>query len=586
MTDPFDEKQTEEPSQVPIMSNNDSGSKRSRKNKASGLEDLLEEASRYSPRYASELPRGFLRDKSSKKEQVRTDDDDNDIEGSRVQMSVLKKKSRVGRPRKINSNYQNGVSKSVSSSETSSRNGEELGGLRKKWKVGRPRKKDTDHHQDGTVSLPCTVASSQNNEACPAETTAYLDDSRVRNQEKQNGVESTFVNWKANDNDVRSDLIDLDYVKSHTHFDGDPTPSTVLTAKRREKSTEVITVKLQSLLFDNYREEYDICFTKDLNIYNPMSEIGKIIEYMVTIFLPSGYATRVQNEVLPSMNQAFDEGDTHAFAQLVDKYSEIVTLVTRQETFDHLAALKSIPSVFIHDFLHTVYTRSIFPQYRRLRQYEAFSSYVYGELLPGFLTEAFARCQLGPNQIFMDLGSGVGNCVVQAALECGCGLSFGCEIMANASDLAEAQFRELVQRCKLFGLKLPPIEYSLRQSFVGNKRVDELIPQCDVLLINNFLFDSKMNLQVEKLIQNAKVGCKIITLRNLRASGYTINFFNLDSILNRLHVERFELKEDSVSWTHSGGEYYISTVMETMDESLFDPSLRQRRTRRPTRYTR
>lgn len=571
MTDPTDENPSEAPSDYPIKTGSSSGSKRGRRNRSTELQNLLEEATKYNSLYEYEMPRGFLRDRSTKENITQGEEIDRSKESL-----VPKKKSKVGRPKKNSASDQK---KSDPLIEKAAPN--------KRSSKGRLRKKhDNSDYQNEDSVLTATESSSQDSEIQSTTITRHLDDSRVRNQEKQSGDENTFVNWSASTNKIRFDIIDLEYIKSHTSFEGMPTQSTILTAKRREKFPEVITVGLQSVLFANYQEEYDIFHTKDVHSYNPMSEIGKMVEYMAAIFLPPRHAGKVEREVISPMNKAFDKDDIHAFVKLVKKYNEIILTVPRQEIIDHLSTVKHIPSVFIHDFLHMVYTRSISPHCRMLKQYEAFSSYVYGELLPGFLTEVFDRCELNPNQIFMDLGCGVGNCVVQAALECGCNLSFGCEIMPNASDLSETQYSELVQRCKLFGLKLPSIEYSLRQSFIGNKRVDELIPQCDVLLINNFLFDTQMNLQVEKLIQNAKVGCKIITLKNLRASGYTINFYNLDSILNRLHVERFDLKEDSVSWTHSGGEYYISTVMETMDESLFDPSLRQRSTRRPTRYTR
>lgn len=575
VTDPTGEDSYQTSAQASTMYSDSNHPKRGRRNRSTELQSLLDEASKYNSHYEYDMPRGFLRDRSVK-EDIRQEE----IERPRESF-VPRKKSKSSRSNKNDANYKN---KRDSLTETSGGSVKSLGSQKRSRKA-RSGKRNANNPQNGIGALTPMTLSSQDVEGSDA-TATYLDDSRVRNQEKQTGEKSTFANWSAIAGNVQFDILDLEYVRSHSLFEGTPTSSTVLTTRRREKSPQVVTVKLQSVLFENYQEEYDICFTRDLNIYNPMSEIGKIVEYMAAIFLPSYYAAKVQNEVIPFMNRAFDEENIQSFVQLVERYNQIVLSIKRQEIVDHLSTVKRIPTIFIHDFLHIVYTRSIFPQYRRLRQYEAFSNYVYGELLPGFLTEAFSKCQLNPNKIFMDLGSGVGNCVVQAALECGCNLSFGCEIMPNASDLSEAQYGELIQRCKLFGLKLPSIEYSLRQSFIGNKRVDELIPVCDVLLINNFLFDSKMNLQVEKLIQNAKVGCKIITLKNLRASGYTINFYNLDSVLNRLRVERFDLKEDSVSWTHSGGEYYISTVMETMDESLFDPSLRQRSTRKPTRYTR
>lgn len=96
-----------------------------------------------------------------------------------------------------------------------------------------------------------------------------------------------------------------------------------------------------------------------------------------------------------------------------------------------------------------------------------------------------------------------------------------------------------------------------------------------------------MNKKVEKILQTAKVGCKIISLKSLRSLTYQINFYNVENIFNRLKVQRYDLKEDSVSWTHSGGEYYISTVMEDVDESLFSPAARGRRNRgTPVKYTR
>lgn len=136
------------------------------------------------------------------------------------------------------------------------------------------------------------------------------------------------------------------------------------------------------------------------------------------------------------------------------------------------------------------------------------------------------------------------------------------------------------------GLNLSPVKFFLKQSFVANKAVEDVIKECDILLVNNFLFDMKLNKEVEKLIQNVKVGCKIISLKSLRGPGYALDFYNTDNILSRLKVEKFNFGEDSVSWTHTGGEYYISTVLESIDESLLDIRSRFRRSKKPIKYTR
>jgi len=65
------------------------------------------------------------------------------------------------------------------------------------------------------------------------------------------------------------------------------------------------------------------------------------------------------------------------------------------------------------------YDRIVGPDIEELRKYAAFSDNVYGELLPRFMNEIFGKTDgslNGQGKVFVDLGSGVGNCVVQAAL--------------------------------------------------------------------------------------------------------------------------------------------------------------------------
>lgn len=517
------------------------------------LEALLNEANRYNSQYEYTLPRGFLRDRNQSKRLN---------EESQLEPKVIKKTATKSKKSKVNPE--------VSKTETKS----------SKAPSGKVKR---------TRSTSSSRSAALDNNACQISQPDELDSIKTEDNVKRHVSESkevNFIDWNQEFADLKYDIFDIANLKIDQDLKDIPVPSISLTSKRYKDDSGVLKVALRSPLYPTYSEEYHVDFSKDSRIYNPMSEIGKLIEYSASIYLPKQYADELKRSVIPQLNAAFDSSDDILFAAKVDEYNRLIESVPRGEVIEHLAQLKTLPPSFIHDFLHIVYTRSIHPNYKKLKEYEAFSSYVYGELLPNFLSKVYSQCCLSSDSIFMDLGSGVGNCVVQAALEYGCKLSFGCEIMSGASALTELQNDELVKRCKLAGLKLSPLEFSLRKSFVNNDRVTELIPQSDVILINNFLFDNEMNREVEKIIQNVKVGCKIITLKNLRPCGYTINFFNLDSILNRLQVERFELSEGSVSWTHNGGEYFISTVLPDVDDSLFDPTMRKRNTKRPTHYTR
>jgi hypothetical protein len=107
---------------------------------------------------------------------------------------------------------------------------------------------------------------------------------------------------------------------------------------------------------------------------------------------------------------------------------------------ENIEAMKGVAEKVWTKVVAQVYERAVGPEIERLSKYEAFSDNVYGELLPKFMMEMYLRffplfffgrrgcaddirkerrCQqtgLGPNDVFVDLGSGVGNCVVQAAL--------------------------------------------------------------------------------------------------------------------------------------------------------------------------
>lgn len=517
-----------------------------KKSHPSALEKLLNEASRYQSQYEYELPKGFLRKRNQDKRMLEESESEPELEPEVVKKPVVK-------PKKSRAKSTPPATRTKSSTPPSTRSEQES------------LSHATQLSKEGSIEVE-------------------VESNVKRHVSKSKEV--NFINWNQDRMAIEYDMFDITNLGLNEEYHDTPLPSISLTSKRYHNESEVLKVALRSPLYPNHFEEYHVDFSKDNLIYNPMSEIGKLIEYSASMYLPEQYANKLKSDIIPQLNEAFDTSNDALFANKVNEYNTIVEKIPRGEVIEHLAQLKTFPPSFIHDFLHIVYTRSIHPNYRKLKEYEAFSNYVYGELLPNFLTDAYSKCGLNSNSTFMDLGSGVGNCVVQAALEYGCKLSFGCEIMSNASALTELQNEELVKRCKLAGLKLSPLEFSLRKSFVDNQRVNELVPQCDVILINNFLFDSAMNREVEKIIQSVKVGCRIITLKNLRPCGYTIDFYNVDSILNRLKVEKFELKKGSVSWTHNGGEYFISTVLPDVDESLFDPNVRKRNTKRPTHYPR
>lgn len=230
--------------------------------------------------------------------------------------------------------------------------------------------------------------------------------------------------------------------------------------------------------------------------------------------------------------------------------------------FGRLQLKSDISRFAMHQILLRVYSRVVSTDSRKLRSYKAFTAEVYGELLPSFTSEVLEKVKLAPNQKFYDLGSGVGNTTFQAALEFGAQVSGGCEIMEHASKLCKSQEHLMRKHLSVFGLKELNLDFALLQSFVDNETVRQNVLNCDVLIINNYLFDANLNNEVGRLLFGLRTGTKIISLRNFIRPRYKANG---DSIFDRLSVEKHEMSDFlSVSWTANKVPYYISTVEENI----------------------
>ena len=79
--------------------------------------------------------------------------------------------------------------------------------------------------------------------------------------------------------------------------------------------------------------------------------------------------------------------------------------------------------------------------------YQGFSNNVYGEIKHSFVHDIIVNSGITKDSIFLDMGSGTGNVVLQVAAECLCD-SFGIEIMENPSFLADLQMQEFINRMR------------------------------------------------------------------------------------------------------------------------------------------
>ncbi|GAA6043304.1 hypothetical protein JCM8097_001174 [Rhodosporidiobolus ruineniae] len=228
---------------------------------------------------------------------------------------------------------------------------------------------------------------------------------------------------------------------------------------------------------------------------------------------------------------------------------------------DNVGAMKGVREKVWQKVFYQCYDRAVGPEMEELRRYEAFSDNVYGELLPGFMNEIFEKTHLGPGKVFVDLGSGVGNCVLQAALATGA-TSYGFENMAHASRLARLQVVEAQKRFRMWGLGGGEMQV-VEADFCEHPMVGEVMRRADVVLVNNEVFTSSLNERLSWLFLDLPNTAKIISLKPFLStkSHHTITSHNVHSpfaILSQSPALRY--KPGSVSWKMEGGTYFLSRV--------------------------
>ncbi len=287
-----------------------------------------------------------------------------------------------------------------------------------------------------------------------------------------------------------------------------------------------------------------------------------MLENITIHYLPEPEAAALQDDshgLIRRLKRAIDRLSGEDYIELIEEWNDtIVSLRNSGAIGEVLDGLNSLDLQLVERILTQTYSRTVSLHVGLLRHYENGTDNVYGELLPKFVSNILKRdTKLKSSQIFVDLGSGVGNVVLQAALEIGCE-SWGCEMMENACDLAELQEKEFRARCRLWGLS-PGSVHLERGDFLENVKIGNILPKADVVLVNNQAFTPALNESLSSLFLDLKEGCQIVSLKSFAPSEHKITQRTLYNTCNVLDVVEKRYYSACVSWTDAPGTYYIST---------------------------
>ncbi|KAG8454663.1 hypothetical protein GDO86_001038 [Hymenochirus boettgeri] len=239
--------------------------------------------------------------------------------------------------------------------------------------------------------------------------------------------------------------------------------------------------------------------------------------------------------------------------------------------------LKTRPSTgLLRHILQQVYNHSVTDP-EKLNNYEPFSPEVYGETSFDLVAQMIDEIKMTEEDLFVDLGSGVGQVVLQVAAAAGCKHHYGVEKADIPAKYAETMDKEFRKWMKWYGKK--HAEYTLERGDFLSEEWRERIANTSVIFVNNFAFGPEVDHQLKERFANMKEGGKIVSSKPFAPLNFRINSRNLSDIGTIMRVVELSPLKGSVSWTGKPVSYYLHTIDRTLLENYFsslkNPKLRE-----------
>lgn len=326
-----------------------------------------------------------------------------------------------------------------------------------------------------------------------------------------------------------------------------------------------------TLTYPTGKEESFLLLTpRSANEYVPLEEVLATVRVVVDHLVPDqhrhlfrtgGEGPPLTPSIVRRLERAKNIKDGDLFSRaLVDYNAALGELARSGQLSAHVDGMTELPLSLSRLVQLQVHNRVVGPAADQLNKYTPWTDNVYGELTTKFMDKLFrhlAQSEVDPldgdDRLFLDLGCGTGNCVVQAVLQKGC-RAVGVEMMPVPAGLGQRQAVELEARTRgFFGLEIPHPEI-IQGDFLRDKRVEcaNLVSSADVILINNYAFSPETNEGIKTLLYEAKEGSWVVSLKPLFQPR------TVGTIDAAFRVEPRDYHSGDVSWTDQGGMYYLA----------------------------
>ncbi|XP_061681046.1 histone-lysine N-methyltransferase, H3 lysine-79 specific isoform X2 [Syngnathoides biaculeatus] len=274
----------------------------------------------------------------------------------------------------------------------------------------------------------------------------------------------------------------------------------------------------------------------------------------------------------------YDTKSYESMQRLCDKYNRAIDSIHQlwKGTTQPMKLNKRPSNGLLRHILQQVYNHSVTDP-EKLNNYEPFSPEVYGETSFDLVAQIIDEMEMMDEDTFVDLGSGVGQVVLQVAAATNCKHYYGVEKADIPATYAETMDKEFKKWMKWYGKKHG--EYTLERGDFLSEEWKERIANTSIIFVNNFAFGPEVDHQLKERFANMKEGGKIVSSKPFAPLNFRINSRNLSDIGTIMRVVELSPLRGSVSWTGKPVSYYLHTIDRTILENYFaslkNPKLRE-----------
>ncbi|XP_057339475.1 histone-lysine N-methyltransferase, H3 lysine-79 specific-like isoform X3 [Microplitis mediator] len=273
----------------------------------------------------------------------------------------------------------------------------------------------------------------------------------------------------------------------------------------------------------------------------------------------------LENNIL----QNYDTRDYDSMKGLCDRFNRAIDSLVQLEKGTSLPSMRlnKRPSRgLLRHILQQTYNQAVVEP-DKLNQYEPFSPEVYGETSYELVCQMIDQIDVTEDDIFIDLGSGVGQVVLQMAAATYCKISLGVEkadVPSRYAQNMEVNFRKWLswygKRCGEYRL--------VKGDFLADEN-RESITSATIVFVNNFAFGPTVDHQLKERFADLRDGARIVSSKSFCPLNFRITDRNLSDIGTIMHVSEMTPLKGSVSWTGKPVSYYLHVIDRTKLERYF-----------------